>query len=256
MRDFLIIGWIFLISKLVYAAEDHHVMMGEVNTSDDSRVILSLKQQESNLLLKVTISRSDKREAVKEVDAWILTKNGAYLRQVEKTHGLGVFSKEGFTAAGFGTGFEKQPLTGIVAIVVSVDGKLLTFERNSNNPDGPRLEIVKGPQRNEPRRNPPARPFPEGDYLVSLERWNAQQTVTIRVKENKAEVIKSSEPRLMGMKGDFKPHDTDEFFIFFETKASGPASQYWKQQPDGSYVIKEVPDEGQKQRALLIPKTL
>jgi hypothetical protein len=73
------------------------------------------------------------------------------------------------------------------------------------------------------------------------------------VRNNKAEVVKSSEARLMGMKGGFSAENEKDFFIGFHTLAGEGGSQHRIAETDGTFMIKEVPDRGEKERAVPVP---
>lgn len=95
--------------------------------------------------------------------------------------------------------------------------------------------------------------MPDGDYAVNLEWWGKKQALTIHIHNNKAEVIETNDPLLADMKATFQKGDEGVFHIFFKTKNGEGGSQYWIPQPDGSFIIKEVPDRGEKQRATPLP---
>jgi hypothetical protein len=61
--------------------------------------------------------------------------------------------------------------------------------------------------------------------------------------------VNSNDARLKGLQGKFQLIGNGVFLIFFQNQ-NHRASQYWLFRNDGSAVVKEVPDRGEKQTAL------
>jgi hypothetical protein len=95
---------------------------------------------------------------------------------------------------------------------------------------------------------------PDGEYLVNLEWWNQKQTIWMKVESGVAEVIKSSDPKLDGTTGTFQPLDDGGLYIFLKNDQESFGGQIWRLQGDGSFEIKEIPDRGEEQRAILAPQ--
>src|SRR6185369_7792213 len=96
--------------------------------------------------------------------------------------------------------FEKVPPSNVVAVVVKVEDRVLCFD-GSEEP-GPR--IMLGPQRYRlPREATPIRPFPDGEYRLTLEWWHGHQEAKLQVKSGRAKVIRANDDRVMGMTGEF-----------------------------------------------------
>jgi hypothetical protein len=90
---------------------------------------------------------------------------------------------------------------------------------------------------------------PDGHFLVNL-RWDGQdRSVNFKVKDNAAKCVNSNDAQLKGLQGQFQLIGNGVFLIFFQNE-NHRASQYWLFRNDGSAVVKEVPDRGEKQTAI------
>ncbi len=118
----------------------------------------------------------------------------------------------------------------------------------ANHPKGP----LPTPTRTSPSQIVGRERMPDGVYSVSLEWWKKQQALTLVVRDNQAQVIESSDPLLAGMSAKFQRRDDQTFYIFFQTKDGQGAGQVWFPQADGSFVIQEIPNRGEHQRAVLL----
>jgi hypothetical protein len=91
--------------------------------------------------------------------------------------------------------------------------------------------------------------IPDGHFLVNLQ-WEGQDClVNIEVKKNDAKCVNSNDARLKGLQGKFQLIGNGVFLIFFQNE-NHRASQYWLFRNDGSALVKEVPDRGEKQTAI------
>jgi hypothetical protein len=103
---------------------------------------------------------------------------------------------------------------------------------------------------------PPVKVIPDGAYSVHLEWWGQKQNLTMVITNQEAQVTRSSDPRLADMTARFRQDGDGSFGIFFQTKDGQGASQNWIPQADGTFIIKEVPDRGEKQLSTPMPKSL
>jgi hypothetical protein len=89
---------------------------------------------------------------------------------------------------------------------------------------------------------------PEGVYEVQLQLSGRNQTVTLAIKNNQAVFVKSGESKLDGLKGEFELIGNGVFMA----RLAGDnhrATQFWVFHSDGTVVVKEIPDRGEKQTA-------
>jgi hypothetical protein len=93
------------------------------------------------------------------------------------------------------------------------------------------------------------RSVPDGHFLASLQLEGRERLLNIRVKDNTARCVNSSDPRLKGLQGRFELVGNGVFVIFFRNE-NHRATQYWLFRQDGSAAVKEVPDRGEKQKAV------
>ena len=93
---------------------------------------------------------------------------------------------------------------------------------------------------------------PEGHYLVNRRTDGIEQLLNIKVKDGSATCVTSSDPRLKGLEGKFELIGNGVFRVVFRNKEY-TASQWWLFRKDGSAIVKEVPDRGEKQRAIPVP---
>jgi hypothetical protein len=195
-----------------------------------------------------------------KVQVWVLNTNGSCLRQIEgPKRGMTYMH---FTHVKFITIFEKIPIKDIVGGVVEIGGKLVFFEAwpNADDKMTPTRDVERRfgqpPPHFAEKKPAPRRPFPDGMYLVNLEWWKQKQTLTLKVEGNKGEVVKSSDPRLQGCKGEFKDSDDEGFQFYLNNEVAGGQSQIWRPQSDDSFIIKEVPDRGENERAVKLSRNL
>ena len=92
---------------------------------------------------------------------------------------------------------------------------------------------------------------PDGHFLVNLQREGHGRLLNIEVKDNAARCVNSNDAQLKGLQGKFQLIGNGVFLIFFQNE-NHRASQYWLFRNDGSAVVKEVPDRGEKQTAVLV----
>jgi hypothetical protein len=90
---------------------------------------------------------------------------------------------------------------------------------------------------------------PDGHFLVNLQGDGTKRLVNIEVKDNAAKCVNSDDAPLKGLQGKFQLIGNGVFVIFFQNE-NHRASQYWLFRSDGSAVVKEVPDRGEKQTAI------
>src|SRR6185369_2957562 len=90
---------------------------------------------------------------------------------------------------------------------------------------------------------------PDGHFLVNLQGDGRERLVNIEVKDNTAKCVNSNDAPLKGLQGKFQVIGNGVFVIFFQNE-NYRASQYWLFRNDGSAVVKEVPDRGEKQTAV------
>ena len=91
---------------------------------------------------------------------------------------------------------------------------------------------------------------PEGVYEVQLQLSSRNQTVTLAIKNNHAAFLESTDSKLEGLKGEFELIGNGVFMA----RLAGDnhrASQFWIFHSDGTVVVKEIPDRGEKQTAKL-----
>ena len=93
------------------------------------------------------------------------------------------------------------------------------------------------------------RSVPDGHFLVNLQSGGRDHLVNLEVKDNAAKCVKSNDAQLKGLQGQFQLIGNGVFVIFFQNE-NHRASQYWLFRSDGSAVVKEVPDRGEKQTAI------
>jgi hypothetical protein len=90
---------------------------------------------------------------------------------------------------------------------------------------------------------------PEGHFLVNLQKEGQDRLLNFVVKDNAAKCVNSNDAQLKGLQGRFQLIGNGVFVVFFQNE-NHRASQYWLFRNDGSAVVKEVPDRGEKQSAI------
>jgi len=93
---------------------------------------------------------------------------------------------------------------------------------------------------------------PEGHYLLNLNLRGSEQLINVQVKDGAAYCVNTSDPALKGLHGKFELVGNGVFRVFLQNKTHR-ASQYWLFRKDGTAVIQEVPDRGEKQMAVPVP---
>ena len=93
--------------------------------------------------------------------------------------------------------------------------------------------------------------IPDGNYLVALqiEGKGPVHHVNLECKDGKLKCVNSDESRLADWNGQ-SMHIGNGVFMVHLAGDSVRATQFWVFRPDGSAVIKEVPDRGEKQTAV------
>ena len=92
---------------------------------------------------------------------------------------------------------------------------------------------------------------PDGHFLANLQGDGRDRLVNVEVKDNAAKCVNSNDALLKGMRGKFQLIGNGVFLIFFQNEHHR-ASQYWLFRQDGTAAVKEVPDRGEKQTAVLV----
>jgi hypothetical protein len=90
---------------------------------------------------------------------------------------------------------------------------------------------------------------PAGHFLVNLQVDGKERLLNLKVSGNAVECVTSDDARFKGLRGEFQLIGNGVFLVFFRND-NHRASQYWLFQSDGSAVVREVPDRGEKQRAI------
>jgi hypothetical protein len=90
---------------------------------------------------------------------------------------------------------------------------------------------------------------PDGHYLMNLQRDGAEIVLNIKVQNSAGNCVNTSFPGLKGLEGKFNLLGNGVFLISFRNKEF-TMSQYWIFRKDGSAVVKEFPDRGEKESAV------
>ena len=90
---------------------------------------------------------------------------------------------------------------------------------------------------------------PDGHFLVNLRLEGKERFANILVKDDAARCVNSDDARLRDARGEFQLIGNGVFLVFFQSDRHR-ASQFWLFQKDGTAVVKEVPDRGEKQIAV------
>lgn len=93
------------------------------------------------------------------------------------------------------------------------------------------------------------RAVPDGHYLVNLELEGKEVWLNLKVKDQQAECVKSSDQMLKGLQGRFRQLGIGTFLLQLQNE-SYRASQVWIFRKDGSAAIRESPDRGEMQKAI------
>jgi hypothetical protein len=96
--------------------------------------------------------------------------------------------------------------------------------------------------------------IPEGQYLVQMELEGKSESVTVVIRRNRAAFVKASSSKLDGLSGGFELIGNG---VYLARLSGGKhaASQWWLFQPDGTAIVKEIPDRGEKQIARPVTKS-
>jgi hypothetical protein len=98
--------------------------------------------------------------------------------------------------------------------------------------------------------------IPAGNYLCNLQIGGVEQKLNFDVVDNELLCVESSERGMIGLRGKAEPIGNGVFLAQVRNEDYA-ASQFWIFGKDGSAVIKEIPDRGEKQRAVPVKgKTL
>lgn len=93
--------------------------------------------------------------------------------------------------------------------------------------------------------------IPPGVYEVQLQDGGKSQAVRVAIRGNKARFVKSASPKFEGLSGEFELIGNGVFVARLSCKG-GSVTQLWLFQPDGAAKVKENPDRGEKQSAMLV----
>jgi hypothetical protein len=107
----------------------------------------------------------------------------------------------------------------------------------SNNSPGGSLDVVRLTQ------------APAGSYEVTWQLGGSNVAAEVEISGAQAFCVSASSPKLEKMSAEFILIGNGVFLAPF----AGPlhrATQFWVFQPDGSAVIKEIPDRGEVQKAV------
>jgi hypothetical protein len=93
---------------------------------------------------------------------------------------------------------------------------------------------------------------PDGNYLVTVEVNGVPQRLNLKVLGNRAKCVKSADPSLARVEGQFQPYRGPQYGdrTFVARFRNGLGSQVWIFRSDGSVAIREVPDRGEQQSAI------
>lgn len=90
--------------------------------------------------------------------------------------------------------------------------------------------------------------IPAGTYELQLELGGQTQTVRVAIKGTRATFVKAGTSKLEGFAGEFEFIGNGVFMARLAGR-NHRATQWWLFRPDGTAVIKEIPDRGEKQTA-------
>lgn len=90
---------------------------------------------------------------------------------------------------------------------------------------------------------------PDTNFLATLEVNRQQVQVNLSVKDNFARCVATSDPRMEGSQGQFQLIGNGVFLISLGNDQHR-ASQFWVFGADGGATIKEIPDRGERQKAV------
>jgi hypothetical protein len=93
---------------------------------------------------------------------------------------------------------------------------------------------------------------PAGHYALNLQAHGPVRWLNLRVTNGVATGVKASDAALQGLRGEFQLVGNGVFLISL-ANPNHRATQFWVFQPDGSALVKEFPDRGEKQVARPVP---
>jgi hypothetical protein len=128
-------------------------------------------------------------------------------------------------------------LIGMILCAASLSDVCLGQTRSASDVRAPEVKVLE------------MKSVPDGHFLVNLQGDGRDRLVNVEVKDNAARCVNSNDAQLKGMQGKFQLIGNGVFQIFFQNE-NHRASQYWLFRNDGSAVVKEVPDRGEKQTAV------
>jgi len=128
-------------------------------------------------------------------------------------------------------------LIGMLVCVASLSGVCLGQAQSPGNVSASEVKVLE------------MKSAPDGHFLVNLQGEGKGRLVNIEVKDNAAKCVNSNDAQLKGLQGQFQLVGNGVFLVFFQNE-NHRASQYWLFRNDGSAVVKEVPDRGEKQTAI------
>jgi hypothetical protein len=94
--------------------------------------------------------------------------------------------------------------------------------------------------------------IPKGQYEVNLQLQGKDHQLTVQVDEQRIRTLKTTNPALQGLEGPFELIGNGVFLVRLKNPNMA-ASQFWLFQPDGTAIIKEIPDRGEQQKAVPAP---
>ena len=128
-------------------------------------------------------------------------------------------------------------LIGMILCAVSLSDACLGQTRSAGDVRASELTVLE------------MKSVPDGHFLVNLKGEGQDRLVNMEVKDNAAKCVNSNDAQLKGLQGQFQLVGNGVFLVFFQNE-NHRASQYWLFRNDGSAVVKEVPDRGEKQTAI------
>jgi hypothetical protein len=93
------------------------------------------------------------------------------------------------------------------------------------------------------------RSVPNGNYLVTLEIEGKERLLNLKVANNAAKCVNSSEPEFKGAEGKFQQLGIASFRLSLANDTFR-ATQLWIFRKDGTAAIREAPDRGELQKAV------
>src|SRR5688572_21844775 len=94
--------------------------------------------------------------------------------------------------------------------------------------------------------------FPPGNYLCSLLIQGKDQKLNFEVKGEELVCVNATEKGMIGLRGKHQLLGGNGVFQVQLRGGAFAATQFWVFNKDGSITIKEIPDRGEKQRAVTV----